>query len=496
MIKRQKKWILILGISVLVLGIAYFAVLLPILKKMNADDTTPVELLDGEVLGSNNRILLFERVEKAYIQSIEVHNQKGSWKLYRGANDEFCLEEYEKATISLDALSSLVVNAGYTLSMSRVTMDCRDFSEYGLDEASNPAWYVLTTTAGISYKVWIGDLTPTGAGYYCRFDGRNAVYTLDSDIAGTLLAPVEAMAYPLLSYPVGTQDFYLTRDFVITHGGETFVHITYAGDKDNKTGKVTRLYRMLAPADYVPNTENYGKILSTLSEYTGTETLLLGKSDQKLTEEQLAPYGLDHPAYELKYTYNDVESYVCFSELQEGGYYYAYSLLWNLVAKVDAETSSFLQWDLIQYVSDSIYLIYTIDDVASITLISPTAQDTFKLVGEGTTLEVTPASTGKVFDSYYLYNFRQFFKTMLIIYMQDYADRQTTDPEDLLLTLKIQMDDGTEYEYKFYEYSTRRCYYTINGKGEFYVLRDAVEKLVSDYSRLMAGEDVDSWSKN
>ena len=57
-------------------------------------------------------------------------------------------------------------------------------------------------------------------------------------------------------------------------------------------------------------------------------------------------------------------------------------------------------------------------------------------------------------------------------------------------------DDGLVFEYKFYPYSTRRCYFTINGEGEFYVLRDSVEKAISDTVKMLNGEIVDSWAKN
>ena len=50
-------------------------------------------------------------------------------------------------------------------------------------------------------------------------------------------------------------------------------------------------------------------------------------------------------------------------------------------------------------------------------------------------------------------------------------------------------------EFAFYPYHTRRCFYTLNGKGEFYVLKDGVEKIVNDAIRITKGEAVNYLDK-
>ena len=46
-------------------------------------------------------------------------------------------------------------------------------------------------------------------------------------------------------------------------------------------------------------------------------------------------------------------------------------------------------------------------------------------------------------------------------------------------------------EYKFYSYSSRRCYVTINGEGEFYVNKKDVYKMLTDANRAAYGHTVD-----
>ena len=170
-----------------------------------------------------------------------------------------------------------------------------------------------------------------------------------------------------------------------------------------------------------------------------------------------------------------IYNYIFFSEQNEDGTYYAYSLVFNLVALVDGATLDFLNWDLIKYVDNSLFML-NINDISDIYVKSGEFEAGFKLVGEGQEIKVTPSGRTEPLDETDLQNFRQLYKTYLSIKLEDYTDSTSTD--ELLLELRFITDAGKSYEFKFYPYSTRRCYYTVNGQGEFYVLRDMVEKAI------------------
>ena len=138
MINKQKKIILIVSIIALVLTIVYFAVILPLVSAVT--DEEPPELLPGEILGPNNRILMMEHIENADLARLEVHNENGGYTFYRYDKENIYLEDMEGTPYDLSALSSIIVSAGYTLATERITTDCQDFSEYGLAEADDPAW--------------------------------------------------------------------------------------------------------------------------------------------------------------------------------------------------------------------------------------------------------------------------------------------------------------------------------------------------------------------
>ena len=494
MLKKQKRLIIIFAIAAVLLTCTYFFVITPLVAKWTATEEIIPELLPGEVLGINNRILMFEHVEKAAIQEVEVHNEHGTYAFYRDLDDEFYIRDNKGAPYDQTALASLVVAAGYALSMERVTTECTNWEEYGLDEYSNPAWYKLTTIDGTEHIVYVGDMIPTGAGYYCRYIDRDAVYILEGSLSATLLAPVVNLISPIMALPMSQTDYFTARDFYIMRYDEVKIWIDYIAEGLNTNQPNPTFYEMKAPANYITSS-NYETALQTFINFTGLATLEIGKTDEILSDEILAKYGIDleNPAWLVHYKYSGVDNYIYFSEKTEEGFYYAYSLLFNLVAVVDGATMSFFEWDLIQYVDSSIFML-NINDMATIDVESEALTETFTLVGEGETIEISPASTNKVFDKDQLKNFRQLYKTYLSIKMEDYTDSTSTD--ELLLCLRFTTDDGKVYEFKFYPYSTRRCFYTINGEGEFYVLRDMVEKAISDTRKVLADELVDSWAKN
>ena len=50
-------------------------------------------------------------------------------------------------------------------------------------------------------------------------------------------------------------------------------------------------------------------------------------------------------------------------------------------------------------------------------------------------------------------------------------------------------------EFKFYRYSERRVFVTVNGVGRFYVVVPQVEKLISDAQKVLTGEPIEGDSR-
>ncbi len=466
-----------------------------------------------EVVGTNNRVLMFNQVEKANIASVEVLNALGSYTFYRDDSGEFTILGAENTSYSAQQLSYLVVSAGYTLSLTRVSENAEDnLAEYGLSEADSPAYYILTTTAGVTHTVYIGDQVPMGNGYYCRYEDRPAVYVLDSSLASTLLADVRSLMTPLLVYPVSTQLYYTINNFKMTKNGERFLEVNYLTEAERTQLASSSVWDMVYPeGGYTASTSSYDSMLQSFAAFVGTEVLEYNvlKAAEELTDahaELLEKYGLLTPETTISFDYTTtdgitVTSRLLFSSKNEDDTYYVYSELFDLISKVNASDCPWLAYELIDFINRPIFNMH-IDKVQSVEIVGgvyaertlgKTVNTDFRLSGEGSELLVTEDNAAKTVDTQ---NFRQLYKVMLSVSIDDYAEDTSADAETHYGMMRVTTRTGNVIEFNFYAYNTRRCYMTIDGAGEFYVPVEEVRKLLSDAQKVVDGEAVDASSRN
>lgn len=209
MIKRQRTIAIILAVCVVVMIPLYIFVIEPLTKALieNANQ-------------NSDREIMYVQTERTNIQSIEVKNDHGTYKfVYIKELDKFVIDGHELAGYDATLFSQLVVDCGYTLSKATVENEnAEKLSEYGLDDASDPAYYILTNKEGTQYKVLIGDKIVSGGGYYARMDGENKVYILDTTLETTVLSPIEAFITPTIVFPTGLTTYFNIKDFAIFKG--------------------------------------------------------------------------------------------------------------------------------------------------------------------------------------------------------------------------------------------------------------------------------------
>lgn len=495
----------------LIVCVALFAALLPVyllfiqpLLSEVAEPELP-ELLEGEVRDGLH-ILMFEHIEQATLSSIEVHNEHGSYTFY--CTDEkkntFSIKGMEGAPYVADSFSQLVVDTCYTLVEERLDDAQEDLSVYGLGEKDTPARFTVTKKGKdkISHTVLVGKEYPSGGGYYCMYEGRDAVYVLDSSLASTVLADVYSLISPKLTYPITEGNALMADDFTLVKNGEPFVAFDRLTAKE--TGKDQDEYVLKYPKGYNPNFNTYATLLLEMGTFSGLKTVACGSDLEALDSAMLKEtYGIDvnAPYFLLSYACDDVETRVVFSEPNEEGVMYAYSTLYNLVATVDAASTTFLNWELLRYIDPYVY-VKSIDDIAKVAIKgqirngeeSLDVDALFTLDGEGTDLIVKDQSSAKPYDADGVKNFRQLMKSVIGIKIQDYTEETDVSAMTPLAEITVTDDEGETVALAFYTYSTRRCFYTVDGKGEFYVLRDDVEKVLRDTDRVIKGIRVDSES--
>jgi len=505
MIGKQKKLIIIFAAVIAVLLAGYFAVVVPMVNKIEPVETTsPPETVVGEEVGISDRILLFPHIEKKGMQSIEVTNEFGTYKFYRDADDNFQIDGFEGVPFNPELFSQLVVDSGYTLSKRKIMDNAPDdkLAEYKLDKASNPAKFTLTTIDDEVFTVYVGAPIISGGGYYTMFEGRKSVYVLGETLGTTILAKIEDFVTPLLTYGIGQQEYMMIDEFMLMKGEDPVIAARAVSFEEQMNPDAIIEHRLTYPKPYTPSSTTFFEVLQKFVALTGESTAKLGMTDEAMEE-----FGLTEPGYTIYFKYQNLEYMILVSARQDDGYYYGISALKNgedyyplfdLIARFPGETMNFLDWPLMKWLDLPIFQ-NNINLVESVSVKSPEISADFFLEGEGQDLIVHVGSpTGEVTDTS---NFRQFYKVLLSITSENFTpEEQATETiltdSNLQLEFTITLRNGTVNTYQFYPYSTRRSAISINGESEFYTFRDTIQKLQNDTQRVLSNEPIESYGKN
>ena len=361
-----------------------------------------VDTEDGEFLGTSSRLLMFKHISQDETQQVEVHNNYGTFTFYRDADDSFQIKGYENYPYSATMFSSLVVSAGYPLTVQKIDDpikgDDGNYHEYGLAKETrtdadgneyeySPIWYRITDIDGNSFTVYIGDEIPSGAGYYVKYTNRDAVYIMSysvsgdilsmydtvktaSDIANILDEPLEAFVTPTVCYPMTLTTYFDVQNFALFNGDEIRkaaadenyeanpVVMFSFWDMDERFGTFfhTRSYYLQYPENYLVNTNNTDAALQSFYSMYFVGVKALG-----YTEENLAAYGLDDPEYYIYFEFGDdgngnkIEHNILISKKTDNNTYYITSALYEMIIEVESSQLLFLDYDLTDWVDPAYF---------------------------------------------------------------------------------------------------------------------------------------------
>ncbi|MCL2099849.1 MAG: DUF4340 domain-containing protein [Oscillospiraceae bacterium] len=529
----------------LVLIALYFGVLQPVLAERAARvESVELELLEGETINEssrftitpvkaetppgvnkvlvkgadstarvdNIRIMITPRVDRADIRHIEVFNRVDSYRLVHHLGQGFYyVETAELALIDPELLSQFLVNTGYLLSMMRVAAkDIEDGNEilenkeqFGFSEDN--AYFIVTKTDGSWYKIIIGDIIPTQGGHYVMYEDelglREAIYILDRQMDDNVLSDRYSILAPVICRPLNnvmTETMYIDN-FRFYDPQGLAVEIYNAEIPEDSPALLNRQMRYPAPYEVSDNLNN---ILTTLLAGLQGERVVyaFGADIEDFDESILEEYGLFDYACRMTFDFidpdnpqNSREYYIIFSRPNEEGNYYAFSLDLQVIVEIAAEDAPFVEWDWTRFVDRAIFM-RNIDDVEAITVRSPGQPDvTFTLEGTRQELIVKGGETGGTAVVLETQNFRQFYKAILSIDLWELEENTSADSEPFC-EFVVDMRNGDIFEYAFYfvPSNTRRSFFTVNGSGQFHVMRDRVLKLINDTALVLNGEPVNA----
>ncbi|MBR4071004.1 MAG: DUF4340 domain-containing protein [Clostridia bacterium] len=507
--RRQKTLVIVCAVLFAVLLAAYFFVITPYIKANTPEvENTAPETEAGEMVGISDRIYIFRDIKASEIAKISVENQSGSFAFVSSGDGKFYIEGHKNIPFDEESFALLQTVTASTLSKTKVVSGASDekLDEYGLLHPQ--ANWVVETTGGEFFKVYVGDALLTGGGYYCMFEGRpGSVYVLSEDVSKTILTTIEGYVTPIICAGISQDDYYTVDKFTVYKNGEKLLRIRLV-DKELQNNKEALAENIMDyPTSYYPNTQIYYEIIYQFMGLVADRCY-----DISATDEEKAAIGMDDPATVITFEYNKFLYELYFSEAQEDGTYYASSNMFpNVIGVCSADTVKFLEYELIDWVDKLVFQQY-ITKISSINVKSDDVTADFQLShgvsedGKNTPLYVK--ADGKDLTTEQVANFRQFYKSLLSVTITDYCIDDEyckmtedelkafiSDKSNAMLLLSYTTIDGQTSELGFYPYSNRHSCVTIDGVGDFYVSTDYVKKLINDTVRLLNDEAIDANGK-
>ncbi len=484
MLKKQLLKIIILLVAVLALCGVYFGLVRPMLKE--PDEEVKAEFdADGDRLGTSDRPYIYDVIPQSELKSIYVKNDLGEYRFNMDTvAGTLVLEGCEELSFDAEMLSYLYVNTCNTLAMAKVQDALGDLAEYGLEKGREGTYFEVTENSGKVHTVFVGDKIPTGAGYYVKAEDKPFIYVLDTMVEKCVMADENVYVAPILALRVPENDRYSVDNIRLARDGELVCSFarTNGEDKDETGAAISHV--MTYPTGYNANQAVLDDILAKLVTFVGDKVIDCSVTTEEL-DAVIADYGFASPSHELLYEYGGVERRVIFGkETEDGSGYYVLNTAQHMLCTVPKESVDFIDFDILKFIDSYIFQM-SIDSVESVKLSTRMHSETFRLSGEKKELAVTRETTGEKVDTY---SFRQTFIDILLVNLDDYAEAPEEPVEVLSYTITTR--GGNTYEYKFYDLTTRKLFFTVNGVGQFCVGRDEVDKVVADLELLLRGEKV------
>ena len=484
MIKKQLKLIVILLCVTAVLLIAYF-VAKPFVFDERLTEQTEFDK-DGDRLGTRERPYVYDVIEFENLKSIYVHNKSGEYRFNMDSvAQNLVLEGKEELSFDAEKLAYLYVNTCKVLAMTKVENPSEDLSEYGLSDGVSDVYFEVVDKSGEKHTVYIGDVMPTGAAYYCKSAEKPHIYIIDTMIENCVLKDENYYVVPLLAPMIPESAKYEIQELNIVRDGKVFVSFEKAST-ENVLADGTRVsHNMTYPAAYNVSQELLDEILTKLVAFVGDEVIETDIPIDTL-EEIMEKYGFTSPSAEIVYTYSGKQHRVIFGDkTEDGSRFYVLNTSQRTILTVPVEDVPFVEgYDLIKFIDNYMFQM-DINNVKSVRVTTRKHDETFNLTGEKEELSVTRASKGEVINTR---NFRQFYIDMLLVKIEDYSTAPEKPSE--ILSYTVETRNGAKHEYRFYDMSTRKVFFTVNGVGQFYVGRDVVDRVISNLDKLLAGETV------
>ncbi len=512
MSKRVRNMLLSLLVLVLV-GAAVFVLLgTPSSDTPNGDDTTTTTTTATTAAPD---IVIVDKTKNAQggavsepIVRAEIQNGVDTFAVIRREDTTMAVEAYKELLPDTTALTELCDILAYFTAVSTTKADEAD-SAYGLDKPK--ATVTVTYHDDTKVTLTIGNESKGTQGYYCRRDGDDTLYIIETAtaelffkdgmqwIGKTLIAPPaknkddeEGQAQMLNMWLTGS-----CRDQaieIVTDVDASYPGLTYVSS-----------YVIKAPYLRAVDSDYFTTITPSLTFLQAN-----GVAAVRPTVSELEEFGLSDPYSVAAFTlaivsttaadnggtktshYNDREHMVLLGNKNENGDYYALIDQYDIVYTLSPDS---VPWAEMQFIDVTSKLLFmkSITAVESVTVTADGKAQTFSLAHHPDEQErdkqLTVTSNGKTYDTA---EFRILYQLMIGIKRVASSDEQS-QTGDAVLKLEMTFNDGTDpLAITLYPMTANR-YLCVTADGERAAINiGTVDDFLKQYRNYLNGDPVTS----
>ena len=448
------KKVIIAMVALLVVAGGSFGAFLAVKNKSNKETQKEVSELAENVLFN---------FDSEKITEINFDCPDGNYRAY-----------YEDETWKLDG-NEFTIDQDYIKTLLTLTSEFTAETNYGIPDDSKKAMYGLdnpSETITISdgtetYKIYVGNITPTNDYYYFMVEGKDKVYTINS-IQGSVLKASRMMLKSKDLIPYNDTDI---KQITVKKNGKITYELTY--DTKNSEWSLPEEYSEL-PFDQTA-------VSSMIT------TLIRLEAEQMLEEylDDMTKYGFDKPVAEVTIKGIDgTEKSFIVGGKGDNNQTYTYIMLedTNQVQMYYTSDLNFINYTPLNFLPDSIASagIYNINGFE---LSFGDIQDSFTLNMTDRILEMNGQSVDMENSEIYT-SFQNFYNSFTTLIFTDTDVEAMPDNSNPVLTAIYHFDDIDDIKIDFVYAGNDKCYIFKN---------DVYSGGIVDMSRLTGKNSVQSF---
>lgn len=468
---------------------------------------------DGETVTTTTTaapaIEIIGDADKKTVTRLEVASTVDTFNVITVDSGSMSVEEYTDVPADTTAITALCDIMKSMKALATVTVNEAD-SAYGFDApiATVKAYYNDGTAATVRF----GAESKGTAGYYCRREGDETLYIVDSTVVDSFCIDAKALIGKTLIAPpavdkddengaAGVLALWLTGSC-----RDTAVEIIT--DTDGKYAGMTYMSNYIITSPYVRSVD------SDLINLMAQDMIYLTATDVAAvhpTTEDLAACGLDDPYSVAAFTlsimntsaadeggtvtshYNDREHMVILGDKDENGNYYALVDQYDLIYVLSPDS---VPWAELSYydVANKLLFMKDITSVDSISVTHEGATHLFELthdpLKETRDEQLTVVSDGKTYSTS---EFRILYQMMLGIHRVAEKEEGAAASGDPIFALTLTFNDGTApISIELYPMTASRYLCVMQDGEESAVSISDVEAFIKQYDNYLTGKPVTS----